>query len=191
MRRMRQRPAKFVRFGELRMVTTLKMEGPKMRCRGWAVSIMLLFATLAIAPPGRAQEPVKSPAATPVVTENLPQPKSNKLRSEHRFWDKENFWLFGGVGASRTLDYFSTLNMRRRGRQEIFLTNDVVDNHAAFAVIEAAATGVSIGASYLFHKYGHHKLERWTSFVHIGMATTGSVRNYCLKTAHTTPLSRQ
>jgi hypothetical protein len=74
--------------------------------------------------------------------------------------------------------------MRRRGRQEIFLTNDAVDNHAGFAFIEAAATGVSIGASYLFHRYGHHKLERWTSIVHIGLTTTGAVRNYSLKTAH-------
>jgi hypothetical protein len=105
-------------------------------------------------------------------------------RKAHRFWDRENDWLFAGVGASRTLDYFSTLNMRRRGRQEIFLTNDAVDNHAAFAAIEASATGVSIGAAYLFHRYGHHKLERWTSIVHLGLATTGSVRNYCLKTAH-------
>lgn len=105
----------------------------------------------------------------------------------HRFWDKENDWLFAGVAASRTLDYFSTLNMRRRGRQEIFLTNDAVDNHAAFAAIEASATGVSIGAGYLFHRYGHHRLERWTSVVHIGLATTGSVRNYCLKTAHFSP----
>src|SRR5271168_1942995 len=105
----------------------------------------------------------------------------------HRFWDEENDWLFAGVGASRTLDYFSTLNMRRRGRQEIFLTNDVVDNHAAFATIEASATGVSIGAAYLFHRYGHHKLERWTSITHIGLTTTGAVRNYCLKTAHAAP----
>ncbi len=95
-----------------------------------------------------------------------------------------NDLLFAGVGASRTLDYFSTLNMRRRGRDEIFLTNDVVDNHAAFAVIEAAGTGASIGLSYLFHHYGHHRLERATSIVHIGLATTGAVRNYCLKTAH-------
>jgi hypothetical protein len=105
-------------------------------------------------------------------------------RKAHRFWDRENDWLFAGVGASRTLDYFSTLNMRRRGRQEIFLTNDAVDNHAAFAAIEASATGVSIGAAYLFHRYGHHKLERWTSTLHLGLATTGAVRNYCLKTAH-------
>jgi len=51
-------------------------------------------------------------------------------------------------------------------------------------VIEASATGVSIGAAYLFHRSGHHKLERWTSVVHIGLATTGSVWNYCLQTAH-------
>jgi hypothetical protein len=106
------------------------------------------------------------------------------LGPEHRFWDKENAWLFAGVGASRTLDYFSTLNLRRRHDQEILVTNDLVDNHAAFALVEAAGTGVSMGASYLFHHYGHHKLERWTSIVHIGLTTTGAVRNYCLKTAH-------
>ncbi len=85
------------------------------------------------------------------------------------------------------LDYFSTLNMRRRGRQEILLANDVVDNHAAFAAVEAAGTGVSIGASYLFHRYGHHKLERWTSIIHFGLATTGAARNYSLTTAQAAP----
>jgi hypothetical protein len=124
------------------------------------------------------------PAQTPAPASE-PTSTANYSRSdEHRFWDATNDWLFAGVGASRTLDYFSTLNMRHRGRDEILLTNDVVDNHAAFAVIEAAGTGASIGVSYLFHHYGHHKLERATSIVHIGLATTGAVRNYCLKTAH-------
>ena len=132
---------------------------------------------------GKQEQPVSS--ATKYAADKLE--KRDALQS-HRFWDKENGWLFAGVGAARTLDYFSTLNMRRRGRQEIFLTNDVVDNHPAFATVEAAGTGVSIGASYLFHRYGHHKLERWTSFIHIGLATTGAVRNYCLKTAHPPPI---
>ncbi len=112
------------------------------------------------------------------------KPTTPKAPDEHRFWDTTNDLLFAGIAASRTLDYFSTLNMRRRGRQEILLTNDVVDNHPAFVAVEVAGTGASIGVSYLFHHYGHHKLERWTSIVHIGLATTGSVRNYCLKTAH-------
>jgi hypothetical protein len=118
----------------------------------------------------------------------VPAPRPQPSRDDtHRFWDRTNDGLFAGVAASRTLDYFSTLNMRHRGRQEILLSNDAVDNHAAFAVIEAAGTGVSVGAAYLFHRYGHHKLERWTSVVHMGLATSGSVRNYCLKTRHTVP----
>ena len=133
----------------------------------------------------RGQEPAAGTQIPPhdapaIVAKN----KAKGLAQEHRFWDQKNAWLFVGVGASRTLDYFSTLNLRRRGDQEVLLTNDIVDNHPAFAAIEAAGTGVSIGASYLFHRYGHHKLERWTSIVHIGLTTTGAVRNYCLKTAH-------
>lgn len=144
---------------------------------------MLVLATSLGAGKTCAQEPTTeaqapSPAAAPAAD------KSHSREQVHRFWDKENDWLFAGVGAARTLDYFSTLNMRRRGDQEILLTNDLVDNHAAFAAVEAAGTGVSIGASYLFHRYGHHKLERWTSIVHFGLATSGAVRNYCLKTAH-------
>ena len=146
---------------------------------------VLLLGLLAAVRTTGAQEPPKH--QPPLSNEEAPvskKPQNNDALHAHRFWDKENAWLFAGVGAARTLDYFSTLNMRRRGRQEIFLTNDVVDNHAAFATVEAATTALSLGASYLFHRYKHHKLERWTSYIHIGLATTGGVRNYCLKTAH-------
>jgi hypothetical protein len=152
--------------------------------------LLLVFATslgagkiCAQAPASDAQTP------SPIVVSPAGKTRTQEPPQVHRFWDKKNAWLFAGVGAARAFDYFSTLNLRRRGDQEILLTNDLVDNHAAFAVIEAAGTGVSIGASYLFHRYGHHKLERWTSIVHFGLATSGAVRNYCLKTAHpaTTP----
>jgi hypothetical protein len=175
----------------------------RIRGRG---ALLLAAAGWMVCPPVSSLAQVKTAQQTDSSAASSPQPGSTKAdtpagvdpaisaklkaapaEKTHRFWDKENDWLFAGVGASRTLDYFSTLNMRRRGRQEIFLTNDVVDNHAAFAAIEGLATGVSIGAAYLFHRYGHHKLERWTSIVHIGLATTGSVRNYCLKTAHFAP----
>jgi hypothetical protein len=138
----------------------------------------------------RAQAPAtEAQTRSPLVIPPAGKNQTKERIQVHRFWDKRNDWLFAGVGAARTFDYFSTLNLRRRGDQEILVTNDLVDNHAAFAVVQAAGTGVSIGASYLFHRYGHHKLERWTSIVHFGLATTGAVRNYCLKTAHpkTTP----
>ena len=100
----------------------------------------------------------------------------------HRFWDRENDWLFAGLSASRALDYASTLNIRRRGLNEAFLTNQIVDNHPLFAGIEVGATGASIGVSYLFHRTGHHRLEHWVSIVHMGVATGGAIRNYALKT---------
>ena len=102
----------------------------------------------------------------------------------HRFWDRENDWLFAGVGAGRALDYASTLNLRRRGIDEVFLTNSIVDNHPLFGGIEAAAAAASVGVSYLFHRTGHHRLERWTSAIHFGVATGGAIRNYALKTPH-------
>jgi len=104
--------------------------------------------------------------------------------SEHRFWDRENDLLFAAVGASRALDYASTLNFRRRGRDEALLSDDIVDNRPAFAAIEATGTAASIGISYLFHHYHHHRLERWTSIVHASVATGGAIRNYSLKTVH-------
>lgn len=140
---------------------------------------MLMGASKVCAQAPAAGTPIPVPAVVSASREN----QTGKQAAGHRFWDKKNDWLFAGVGAARTFDYFSTLNLRRRGDQEIFLTNNIVDNHAAFAGIEAAGAGASIGASYLFHRYGHHKLERWTSMVHFGLATSGAVRNYCLKTA--------
>jgi hypothetical protein len=111
-------------------------------------------------------------------------PQASAPQTTHRFWDRTNDLWFAGVGAARALDYASTLNLRRRGIDEIFLTNSIVDNHPLFGGIEAAATGASIGASYLFHRTGHHRLERWTSIVHFGVATGGAARNYALKTPH-------
>jgi hypothetical protein len=154
------------------------------------MTLVLVLATGICAAKVRAQAPATEAQAPPPIAV-APDGKKQAMERprEHRFWDRENDWLFAGVGASRAFDYFSTLNMRRRGDQEILLTNAIVDNHAEFAAIEAAGTGASIGVSYLFHRYGHHKLERWTSIVHFGLATTGAVRNYSLKTAHprTTP----
>ena len=119
----------------------------------------------------------------PAQAQAPPAPPTPPRRT-HRFWDRTNDWWFAGVGAARGLDYASTLNLRRRGINEVFLTNSIVDNHALFGGIEATATGASIGVSYLFHRTGHHRLERWTSIVHFGVATVGAARNYALKTPH-------
>ena len=84
----------------------------------------------------------------------------------------------------RALDFASTKNMLARGREEILLPDDVVKNDAGFAALEAAATGTSIGVSYIFHRTGHHSIERWVSIVHISVTGFGAARNYCLESKH-------
>jgi hypothetical protein len=100
------------------------------------------------------------------------------LLKPHRFFDSKNVGLFAGTGAIRLLDYTSTQYFRRRGLDEAFLTNGIVDNKPLFVAIEASGTAASIGFSYLFHKTGHHRMERWFSIVHIGVGTFGFIRNY-------------
>ena len=75
-------------------------------------------------------------------------------------------------------------NMPARGRKEILLAPEVVNNSAAFASLEATGTFTSIGTSYAFHRTGHHKLERWMSIGHISVTSFGTVRNYCLESRH-------
>ncbi|MGB9073170.1 MAG: hypothetical protein WCC22_10930 [Terriglobales bacterium] len=102
----------------------------------------------------------------------------------HAFWDRTNRQLFTGIALMRVLDYTSTLNMQRRGREEILLPDDVVNNRAGFAALEAASTATSIGLSYLLHRTGHHKLERWLSIGHISATGFGAARNYALESHH-------
>jgi hypothetical protein len=158
---------------------------------------------LAFAGAARAQQPQDT--ASDSSLPSAPQPSGNAAPTEqtnsagappagktakpaaavaHRFWDRENDLLFAGVGAGRALDYASTLNLRRRGINEAFLTNSIVDNHPLFAGIEIAATAASVGVSYIFHRTGHHRLERWTSAIHAGVAVGGAIRNYALPTPH-------
>lgn len=118
-----------------------------------------------------AQDPAKpAPGAIPAA----PQP-------EHRFWDRTNILLFSGVAVFRGLDYASTRNFQARGRTEILIPDDVVNNSAGFAGLEAASAATSVGISYIFHRTGHHKMERWLSIGHISVTGFGVVWNYSLE----------
>jgi hypothetical protein len=163
---------------------------------GATCGLAILVFLLSLASAARAQQPSEKQDRSDLP--NAPQPQGDAQNTSkqspashgdvesvpHRFWDRENDWLFAAVGAGRALDYASTLNLRRRGIDEAFLTNSIVDNHPLFAGIEVAATAASVGVSYLFHRTGHHRLERWTSVIHAGIGVGGAIRNYSLKTPH-------
>jgi hypothetical protein len=124
-----------------------------------------------------AQDSPKSPVVSPDQSPRVNAPP-------HAFWDGTNILLFSGVGVFRGLDYASTRNFQARGREEILIPDDVVNNSAGFASLEAAGTVASVGLSYWMHRMGHHQIERWISIVHIGVTGFGVARNYSLKSKH-------
>jgi hypothetical protein len=92
--------------------------------------------------------------------------------SEHRrFWDRENAILFTAVGASAAADFCVTrANLASGGRELNPVTRVFAGSTTGLAFNFVGETAGTIGISYLFHKTGHHKLERLTSLVDISMS---------------------
>src|SRR5579863_784761 len=137
--------------------------------------VMRVLAVLLLLSSYLAAQDLAKP--TPAAVPEAPQP-------EHNFWDRTNILLFSGVAVFRGLDYASTRNFQARGRGEILIPDDVVNNSAGFAALEAAGAATSVGISYILHRTGHHKLERWMSLGHICVAGFGDARNYSLESYH-------
>jgi len=147
----------------------------------WLSSILkprtaLLLAVLGLCRPGMAQqvsfallpprtiEPAPMMTPTPVQTTTLPEG-----HGDHRFWDRENSFLFATSAAFSTADFVVTRNNLRAGGQEL---NPVVGvfgrSSAGLALNFAGETAGMVGLSYFFHKTGHHKMERAVSMLNTG-----------------------
>jgi hypothetical protein len=159
------------------------------------VSTLLIASCFLIAKFVAAQQPTpqgepgqaSTEASVPAPRPQAQTPPQTQLLPPHAFWDRINILLFSGVGVFRGLDYASTRNFQARGREEVLIPDDVVNNSAGFASLEVAGTAASVGLSYWMHRVGHHKIERWISIVHIGVTGFGVARNYSLKSKHTAP----
>jgi hypothetical protein len=133
---------------------------------------MLVSIVLGMMSPGFAQEislsrhKVDPVEFSPAIAASLPQ-----APSEHKFWDKENTALFITVAAFSTADFVVTRdNLRSGGRELNPLTRPFAGSTAALAVNFAGETAGVMGVSYVFHKTGHHKLERLTPIVNFGIS---------------------
>lgn len=116
-----------------------------------------------------------SPAAVvgvmPVVAVQVPDQKTEK----HRFWDSKNRLLFVTAGGLATADFFVTrANLANGGKELNPVTRVFAGSTPALAANFALEEAGVIGISYMFHKTGHHKLERLTSLVNI-TASAGAV----------------
>lgn len=97
----------------------------------------------------------------------------------HSFWiDRWNTPLLLGMAATQTLDYTSTRYFRERGKDEWLLTNGLVDHRAAFVATEVSAVASATALAWIFHRTGHHRLERIFEAGYITVGITSAIANY-------------
>jgi len=109
-----------------------------------------------------------APAVQPLVTTTTTLPEA----PTHKFWDRENQILFAGVAATASADFAVThANLQNGGKELNPVAGLFAGSTAGLAVNFAGETAGVIGLSYLFHRTGHHKLERVVSFANIGASS--------------------
>jgi hypothetical protein len=178
-------------MGALTKVMPTKFSTTELR---YAIAILLATFSLSASSQGQQlaqQEPVQEPVAVallhppdamepmrPAVPfENKPLPEAP---SHRRFWDRENTALFAATVATSAADFVVTRNNLQAGGQELNPVARIFSGSTAgLAVNFAGETAGVTGLSYLFHKTGHHRLERIAPM--INMAASGYAIGYGLR----------
>jgi hypothetical protein len=109
----------------------------------------------------------RKPNAVVLLPENI-QPVE-----KHHFWDRNNSILFAAVSGLGAADFFVTRTNLSAGGHELNPVARVWGRSSAgLAVNFSLEAGAVIGASYFFHRKGHHRMEKLPSLVNIvGSAT--------------------
>ena len=88
---------------------------------------------------------------------------------EHKFWDNGNRALFAATIAFDGADFAVTRANLQNGGQELNPMVRVFGRSTAGLAANFAGESIgTIALSYMFHRTGHHKMERIVSFVNIG-----------------------
>ncbi len=125
----------------------------------------LLFGQSSSFGPSSSTVAVEPLRPTPMTYVRVP----SETAKAHRFWDNKNRALFAASAALSAGDFFVTRsNLQSGGREFNPVTRIFGNGTPGLAVNFSLETASVIGASYILHKTGHHKLERIASLVNIG-----------------------
>jgi hypothetical protein len=101
------------------------------------------------------------------------QPATLPETTNHRFWDRQNSVLFATSAAFSTADFYVTrANLQSGGRELNPVTGMFGRSTAGLAMNFVGESVGVVGVSYIFHKTGHHKLERAVSMLNIGASAS-------------------
>lgn len=125
----------------------------------------LLAQTPSFGPsPSSSTNAVETVRPAPTSFVSAPQEKPQA----HRYWDPKNRFLLVTAAALSAGDFCITRsNLKAGGRELNPVTRLFGSSSPGLALNFSLETGSVIGASYLLHRTGHHRLERITAIVNI------------------------
>jgi hypothetical protein len=139
--------------------------------------VAIILALLGLCRPALTQEvsaallPPDAPSAVmepAPFTTSVPSTPAPEAHEHRRFWDRENSILFATSAAFSAADFVVTKdNLQGGGRELNPVTRIFGTSTAGLAMNFAGETAGVVGLSYVFHKTGHHKLERAVSMLNI------------------------
>jgi hypothetical protein len=137
--------------------------------RSFSLALTVLVLACLVCPDSIAQGPLPTESAPPSEAFSIIRTSRPETSAPHKFWDKKNVVLFAATAALNGADFAVTRANLQSGGNEL---NPVVRvfgrSTIGLAVNSGGQTLGVIGISYLFHKTGHHRLERIISIVNIG-----------------------
>ena len=93
---------------------------------------------------------------------------------EHKFFDKQQIIGLYVHARVRTADTVVTCHNIANGATEMWIPTQ---SCTGIAVWQAASVGAALGIGWLFHKTGHHKLERMTPWVATSASAAGLTKS--------------
>lgn len=157
-------------------------------------TLTFLLAVSVLAVPATAQQPTDARFAdrlTPAALESaasIPADNSAAALSEnplfravvpeqppqHKFFDRQQLLALYVHGGVRLADTIKTCRSISHGAVEDWIPTQSCGGIAAW---QAGSVGLALAVGWLFHKHGHHTLERITPWVGTGASAAGLTKS--------------
>jgi len=93
---------------------------------------------------------------------------------EHKFFDRQQLAALYAHSGMRVLDTIKTCRELSDGGREDWIPTQ---SCAGVAAWQAGSVGLALGVGWLFHKTGHHRLERMAPWVGTSASAAGWIKS--------------
>lgn len=116
-----------------------------------------------------------SPSIEPLPPASPPlRPSPPALPPQHKFFDRQQLLALYVHSGVRLADGIKTCRALSHGGTEDWIPTQSCGGIAAW---QAGSVGLTLGIGWLFHRSGHHTLERMTPWVATGASAAGLTKS--------------